>query len=302
MLYILKNKKIITCLVFIALTLGFIFTQSALPSEKSYIVSDSVSNFFENLFTKKTKPPQNDSVDVGDDGNTGTEEEDTGVSDGNADTEQGDTQVPDNDADTDQGNNEVPDNDADTDQGNNEVPGDNTDTDIETDDSGADTDADNGAGTDTGSGNESDTGQDNETDEGSANEEKDAVTDNEVKEPSKFATYFMQNIRKIAHFTEHGIFGLEVFFLAFAIEKLLGKRKKILPLNPITILICLNTGMLVAFIDESIQLLSGRTASIRDIWLDLSGFASFAALCFIITLIVRSIRYLVARGNSVQIS
>ena len=289
MLYILKNKKIITCLVFIVLTLGFIFTQSALPSEKSYIVSDSVSDFFDNLFTKKPKPTENDSSGVGTGDNTGTEEEDTDISGGNTDTEQGDA--------------ENPDNITDTDKGNTEAPGDNTDTDIGTDDdSGTNTDPDNGVGTDTDVGNDSDSGQDNETGEGSENEENNTAADSQVKEHGKFATYFMKHIRKIAHFTEHGIFGLEVFFLAFVIEKLIGKRKKILPLNPMTLLVCLNAGILVAFIDESIQLLSGRTASIRDIWLDLSGFAAFLALCFIITFIVRCIRYFVAQRKITQIS
>lgn len=273
MLYILKNKKIITCLVFIVLTLGFIFTQSALPSEKSYIVSDSVSDFFDDLFTKKPKPTENDSSGVGTGDNTGTEEEDTDISGGNTDTEQGDA--------------ENPDNITDTDQGNTEAPGDNTDTDI---------------GTDTDVGNDSDSGQDNEEGEGSENEENNTAADSQVKEHGKFATYFMKHIRKIAHFTEHGIFGLEVFFLAFVIEKLIGKRKKILPLTPMTLLVCLNAGILVAFIDESIQLLSGRTASIRDIWLDLSGFAAFLALCFIITFIVRCIRYFVAQRKITQIS
>lgn len=49
-------------------------------------------------------------------------------------------------------------------------------------------------------------------------------------------------------------------------------------------------GHSVAFIDESIQLLSGRRAMIQDVWIDLTGVAAGFLLCRMILIIIGNCR------------
>ncbi len=139
-----------------------------------------------------------------------------------------------------------------------------------------------------------DNSENNEVSEDKENEKNEP----ETKKPRPFNQFLKKNFRKIAHFVEHGVLGLEVFFLAFVIEKHIKKRRKILPLNVSTLLLVLNTGFIVSFLDESIQILSGRGPSVRDMWIDIAGYTSFTALCFIVTLIVKSVNLVFINKNS----
>lgn len=93
-----------------------------------------------------------------------------------------------------------------------------------------------------------------------------------------FLTFVIEHIRKIAHFVEHGILGIEVFLLFLVLEKESGKERKIMPIGIKTLLFSLNIGLLVGFFDESIQILSGRNSSTLDVWLDFAGYITFTAL------------------------
>lgn len=88
---------------------------------------------------------------------------------------------------------------------------------------------------------------------------------------------FHYNFRKLAHFLEYALLGLEVtlFLVLFARRPLFG----ILPAFVISIL--------VSFTDESIQLLSGRGASVADMWIDIAGFSTLAALVFAVYALLR---------------
>ena len=77
-------------------------------------------------------------------------------------------------------------------------------------------------------------------------------------------------IRKIAHFSEYGLLGVEV-----AIYLIFFERRR-LAFSPIALLLPL----LVGFIDESIQSLSDRGPTIADVWIDIGGFATFFLLTF----------------------
>ena len=68
-------------------------------------------------------------------------------------------------------------------------------------------------------------------------------------------------VRKLAHFTEFTALGLVLGLLVHL------ERKPGLP----SCLFCLVMGQLAAFLDESIQILSGRGDRISDVWLDVSG-------------------------------
>lgn len=90
--------------------------------------------------------------------------------------------------------------------------------------------------------------------------------------------FFIKYLRKIAHFVEHGILGLEMFFLLMAIERQAKKEHEIMPIGIPTLLFSLNMGLLAGFIDETIQIFSGRMYSIIDVWLDFAGYATFTAV------------------------
>ncbi len=75
-------------------------------------------------------------------------------------------------------------------------------------------------------------------------------------------------VRKLAHFTEFFVLGLELMTF-FAYRK---------PLFPQAFLLALTHGFFAAFLDETIQIFSGRGPMIQDVWLDVSGFAVGASL------------------------
>ena len=69
-------------------------------------------------------------------------------------------------------------------------------------------------------------------------------------------------IRKLAHFTEFMVLGLE---LMLYVRFLMSGKRFILLITAWT------AGTLCALIDESIQILSGRGSQIADVWLDSAG-------------------------------
>lgn len=71
-------------------------------------------------------------------------------------------------------------------------------------------------------------------------------------------------VRKLAHFTEHGVLGAELTLYA-AFYKDLSKRR---------IVNIIFSGLAVAFLDETIQIFSGRGPAIADVWIDLFGFTT----------------------------
>lgn len=123
-----------------------------------------------------------------------------------------------------------------------------------------------------------------------------------VAKPRPVIDFVIANVRKIAHFIEHGFFGIEIFLLMFFIEKDSGKKRKIFPIGVKSFIISLNIGILVALFDESIQILSGRGPDVRDIWLDIAGYATFTALMFAIFSLVRYIIFLVKTMKKSELS
>ena len=80
-------------------------------------------------------------------------------------------------------------------------------------------------------------------------------------------------VRKAAHITEFAI--LSVLLVLY------WKKK------PGIDFLC---GFIAAFIDESIQLLSGRGAMIQDVWIDLAGVAAGFLICRLILKITGNCR------------
>ena len=72
-------------------------------------------------------------------------------------------------------------------------------------------------------------------------------------------------VRKLAHFTEFFVLGAELFLMA---QVCISGRKD-------RLLIAAGAGFVAAFIDETIQLFAiGRSAEIKDVWLDFFGVAT----------------------------
>ena len=107
---------------------------------------------------------------------------------------------------------------------------------------------------------------------------------NIVKPETAVGGFVKIHLRKIAHFTEYGLLGIEIalFVLCF-IRDIAGKIKLGISFAFLS--------FAVGFIDESIQVLSGRNASILDVWIDAGGYATFYAL----TLLVGVLTHLITR-------
>ena len=82
-------------------------------------------------------------------------------------------------------------------------------------------------------------------------------------------------VRKIAHFVEFGVFGLELALWT------VQRKKAVLWQN----LLWIPVGVLAACLDEGIQALVGRGNQLSDVMLDLWGFFTGAAVCFVICLL-----------------
>ena len=102
-------------------------------------------------------------------------------------------------------------------------------------------------------------------------EQSDTVKDIIVEilpDDSKAENFVEEYMRKIAHFTEYGLLGVEM-----AVYLMLFHRRRTYLFG-----LALLVPFFVGFIDESIQSLSGRGPLIEDVWIDIGGFATFYAL------------------------
>ena len=95
---------------------------------------------------------------------------------------------------------------------------------------------------------------------------------------TKPGAFIQLNLRKIAHFTEFFILGVELA----AYVSLFMKRRVFVALSYPAVLIS-------AFFDESIQMFSGRGPAIFDVWIDFFGFFVSASLTYAIFFVARYI-------------
>lgn len=86
---------------------------------------------------------------------------------------------------------------------------------------------------------------------------------------TKPGAYLQNNIRKVAHFTEFFLLGTEI---GIYIVLFMRKYKTVLLSYPL--------GLVLAFFDESIQILSDRGPMISDVWVDLFGFSTAITLVY----------------------
>ncbi len=88
-------------------------------------------------------------------------------------------------------------------------------------------------------------------------------------------------VRKCAHFVEYFLLGIIFFYTVLSFVRHLDFK----------MIFALVFGLVVAAIDESIQLFSsGRSAQVSDVLLDFTGVLASVAVLSILTLIVKNIR------------
>ena len=97
------------------------------------------------------------------------------------------------------------------------------------------------------------------------------IVDKVIPDDVPVKDMIIENIRKIAHFSEYGLLGIELALYIFFF-----RRKRIYLYAPMSPLVA----MLVGFLDESIQLLSDRGPMISDVWIDIGGFATFTLITY----------------------
>lgn len=112
--------------------------------------------------------------------------------------------------------------------------------------------------------------------------ESDAVSD--VIEPiipsdTPVGEFVHPNIRKIGHFSEFGLLGLEAAIFVFLYTK-----------NQIrATAVAFISAQLIALLDETAQIFSGRGPEITDVWIDIFGFSTLFIITVGAAFLVRAI-------------
>ena len=102
-----------------------------------------------------------------------------------------------------------------------------------------------------------------------------------IPQDTEIGRFIIKNIRKIGHFCEYGLFGAELG--AFVMLFLEQKKRHVMLVRASFL------ALIVALIDETIQIFSGRGPSVIDVWLDLFGFLTVGGVvCLIILLITKT--------------
>ncbi|MBO5316012.1 MAG: VanZ family protein [Clostridia bacterium] len=92
-----------------------------------------------------------------------------------------------------------------------------------------------------------------------------------IPEDTVIGGFIHSNIRKIGHFCEYGLLGIQ---LALLTALSLTERKERLAF------IFHIFALIVALIDETVQIFSGRGPSVSDVWLDFLGFTVLFAFTY----------------------
>ena len=100
-----------------------------------------------------------------------------------------------------------------------------------------------------------------------------AVIEEIIPKDTDFGAFVFGNLRKIAHFTEYGLLGIEAVAFTVVLTRRRALMYKRLGLSLIF-------ALLTAFIDETIQIFSKRGPSVSDMWIDIGGFFTYAALAY----------------------
>ena len=100
-----------------------------------------------------------------------------------------------------------------------------------------------------------------------------------LPEGNPLGDFLVTNIRKLAHFFEYGSLGalVSIYLSVFS------------PRPRITVPVSILSGFIAAFIDETLQIFSGRGPMIADVWLDLFGYVTLTLIVCLAAAIIKSI-------------
>lgn len=110
---------------------------------------------------------------------------------------------------------------------------------------------------------------------------KNIVPEKNEKKSTEFFDLIVKHTRKAAHIIEFFLLGLELTVFALIISK---------KFKPQTLWNIISSALAIAVIDESIQILSERGPSIRDVLIDLSGAAIGLITVLLINFIISSLK------------
>lgn len=106
-------------------------------------------------------------------------------------------------------------------------------------------------------------------------------------------------VRKAAHFTEYFLLGLQLFFYLkvkllkapFISAQAAKKQRPLFKVSANAALIMAPViSWAIAFLDETIQIFSGRGPAIQDVWLDTAGALTACLLMWLIVAVIASKR------------
>lgn len=92
-------------------------------------------------------------------------------------------------------------------------------------------------------------------------------------------------VRKLAHFAEHAVAGVILACYFFPEIKECGRKRD----KVIKAALPFAAGFFIGFIDETVQLFSGRGASVTDVWIDFAGICCGAGVTGLIILVIYAV-------------
>lgn len=100
-----------------------------------------------------------------------------------------------------------------------------------------------------------------------------------LPEETLLGDFVLNNIRKIGHFVEYGILGAEVslYICLYA--------REVLKCAALSLIF----GHIAAFVDETIQIFSGRGPEIRDVWIDFFGFITLSLMTYAVFFLAKDL-------------
>ena len=100
-----------------------------------------------------------------------------------------------------------------------------------------------------------------------------------VSPESELGEFILEYLRKIAHFSEYGLLGIEIALIILLYLKRWWRYT----------LISLPSAISLAVIDESLQYISERGPEISDVWIDFGGFVFFSVITYAVVIVARII-------------
>jgi VanZ family protein len=111
-----------------------------------------------------------------------------------------------------------------------------------------------------------------------------------ISDETVFGRFIIDNIRKIGHFLEYGLLGMQSALFAFLYVE---RRNMVKHLFFSTLL-----SLVIALFDETTQIFSGRGPSITDVWIDFFGYTTLLSISFtVLCLCAKTVKIFKEKNN-----